>query len=212
MTSSISTTIPCLLRYLLETKSTSCGSTSSRISIVSSPFQKAHQRQQTNLLFASCPCKPVVEQVGLHPRNPFLAIMIRDEHLNLSETINASFETTENITLTTQEMDTIIAFLTNHAENTNHIQYGNTKEVRRETPTRRTPIRSTQKQNEYEWEEIECISDLSAAKYRGQVFDSFLLYESTTHLYLIDQVLQRGRLNRSMRRTSESTSTTTCNA
>ena len=151
MTSSISTTIPCLLRYLLETKSTSCGSTSSRISIVSSPFQKAHQRQQTNLLFASCPCKPVVEQVGLHPRNPFLAIMIRDEYLNLSETINASFETTENITLTTQEMDTIIAFLTNHAENTNHIQYGNTKEVRRETPTRRTPIRITQKQNEYEW-------------------------------------------------------------
>lgn len=212
MTSSISTTIPYPLRHPLETKSMSCGSTSSRISIVSSPLQKAHQRQQIDLLFTSCPCKPVVDQVGLHHRNPFLAIMIRDEHLNLSETINASFETMEGITLTTQEMDTIITFLTNHAENTNHIQYGNSKEARRETPTRRTPIRNTQTQNEYEWEEIDSISDLSTAKYRGQVFDSFLLYESTTHLYLIDQVLQRGSLNGSMQRMNESTSITTCNA
>lgn len=140
----------------------------------------------------------------LKSRRPFIVMMLIDDSLSITETINSAF-TDPPLQLTQQEQSTISQSLESSIENTftvtvstpplnetpshRETPYQNETPSHKETPFRRPPSKLSSQGSDLQWKPLSSIEEVKETRFCGQVFDSFLLFESTTHLFLIDQVL-----------------------
>lgn len=152
----------------------------------------------------------------LKTRRPFIVMILIDDSLSITETINSAF-TDPPLQLTQQEQSTISQSLESSIENTFTITvstpplnetpshretpyqmetpsyretpYQNETPSHKETPFRRPPSKLSSQGGDLQWKPLSSIEEVKETRFCGQVFDSFLLFESTTHLFLIDQVL-----------------------
>ncbi|KAK8828713.1 hypothetical protein WA577_000195, partial [Blastocystis sp. JDR] len=155
-------------------------------------------------------------------QRPFIVMMLIDDSLSITETINSAFADPP-LQLTQQEQSTISQSLESSIENTftitvstpplnetpshretpyqketpSHRETPYQKETpsHRETPFRRPPSKLSSQGSDLQWKPLSSIEEVKETRFCGQVFDSFLLFESTTHLFLIDQHAAHERVN-----------------
>ena len=116
---------------------------------------------------------------------------MHDDSLSITETINVAFAEPV-LQLTNQEQSAIIHSLENSTENTFAIVFSDPFQsetpLNNETPFRKPHSKPLLRENDFQWKPLQSIEEIKDAHFCGQVFDSFLLFESTARLFLIDQV------------------------